>query len=362
MGVRNYCGLSRHKELLCGQMHIRSCNLNVCTVASMVEKKCSKCNYIAKTRWAWQQHLNRSTPCDAGRFECRKGCGKPLKSEKTRRKHENICNGPQPTREELQAENEEAQAKLASKEETSKLDLAIISRASTSVATKLVSGIQCNPEMVLDVNKLKLHHAVGKEATAHLRGKNLGLLLSASPGANTIVKWFWLLRDWSEPANHNIMLMRGDSPYAIIYYEQEWKRMDIEDALLTVFRADATKLYNFLAREAESDDNQERVNRFRMDFVLGRFMSEALSGGKNGELFNHWKQGVAEQLHKVTLELYAEKATKSFASAVDHSRQQTYVSNLQEIKKTREMIRELQHKEEVLMEENLLLSKPQGDA
>ncbi|DBA96409.1 TPA: hypothetical protein ACH3X1_015305 [Trebouxia sp. C0004] len=216
----------------------------------MVEKKCSKCNYIAKTSWAWQQHLNRSTPCDAGRFECRKGCGKPLKSEETRPKHENICNGPQPTREELQAENEEAQAKLASKEETSKLDLAIISRASTSVATKLVSGIQCNPEMVLDVNKLKLHHAVGKEATAHLRGKNIGLLLSASP----------------------------------------------------------------------------------------------------------------EQLHKVTLELYAEKATKSFASAVDHSRQQTYASNLQEIKKTREMIRELQHKEEVLMEENLLLSKPQGDA
>ena len=156
------------------------------------------------------------------------------------------------------------------------------------------------------------------------------------------------------------MLMRGDSPYAIIYYEEEWKRMDIEDALLTIFRADATKLYNFLAREAESDGNQERVNNFRMDFVLGRFMTEALSGGNNGELFSHWKQGVAEQLHKVTLELYAEKATKSFASAVDHSRQQTYASNLQEIKKTREMIRELQHKEEVLMEENLLLSKSQG--
>lgn len=91
-----------------------------------------------------------------------------------------------------QAENEETQAKLASKEETSKLDLAIISRASTSVATKLVTGIQCNPDMVLDVNKLPLHHAIGKEATTHLRGKNIGLLLSANPGANTIVKWFWL--------------------------------------------------------------------------------------------------------------------------------------------------------------------------
>ena len=319
--------------------------MSVCIIANMVEKKCSKCKYIAKTNWAWQQHLNRSTPCDAGGLECRKGCGKPLKSEETRRNHDNICIGPQRTREELQAENEETQAKLASKEETSKLDLAIISRASTSVATKLVTGIQCNPDMVLDVNKLPLHHAIGKEATTHLRGKNIGLLLSANPGANTIVKWFWLLRDRNEPASHNIMLMRGDSPYAIIYYEEEWKRMDIEDALLTVFRADATKLYNFLAREAESNDNQERVNSFRMDFVLGRYMTEALSGGNNGELFGQWKQGVAEQLHKVTLELYAEEATKSFASAVDHSRQQTYASNLQVIKKTREMIRELQHKE-----------------
>ena len=82
----------------------------------------------------------------------------------------------------MHSENEEAQAKTASKEETSKLDLAIISRASTMVAIKLVFGIQCNPEMVLGVNKLKLHHAIAKEATAHLSGKNIGLLLSANPG------------------------------------------------------------------------------------------------------------------------------------------------------------------------------------
>jgi len=72
--------------------------------------------------------LNRSTPCDAGTFECRLGCGKPLKSADTRCRHEKTCQGPQRTREEVEAGEEEAQAKLASREETSKLDLAIISQ------------------------------------------------------------------------------------------------------------------------------------------------------------------------------------------------------------------------------------------
>jgi len=88
--------------------------------------------------------LNRSTPCDAGKFECRKGCGKPLKSEETRRKHETNCRGPHRTLEEVEAGEQDAQAELASREETSKLDLAIISQASTSAVTKLVFDMQSN--------------------------------------------------------------------------------------------------------------------------------------------------------------------------------------------------------------------------
>ena len=353
----------RHTRLVCEQMHIRRRNLSVCIAADMVETKCPKCSYIAKSSWAWQQHLNRSTPCDAGTFECRLGCGKPLKSADTRCRHEKTCQGPQRTREEVEAGAEEAQAKLASREETSKLDLALISQASTSVVQKLVFGIQSNPEMVLDVNKLKLHHAIGKEATRHLRGRNIGLKLSANPGANTLVNWFWLLRDQTLPENLNIMLLYGNPPYAVIRYEDQWETRNVEEALLTVFNSDAMKLYVFLDSEANlaSDNDRDRVSNFRLKFVLHKVMAEALSDGVNSELFCHWKQGVAEQLHKVTLELYAEKATKSFASAADHSRQETLASNLQEIKRTREMIRELQHKEEVLMEENMLLFKPQRD-
>ena len=50
---------------------------------------------------------------------------------------------------------------------------------------------------------------------------------------------------------------------------------------MTVFCADAIKLYDFLAREAESYEgvNRKRVYTFRMDFVLSRCMKEAKSGG-----------------------------------------------------------------------------------
>ena len=51
----------------------------------------------------------------------------------------------------MEAGEEDAQAELANREEESKLDLAITSQASTLAATKVVSDMQSNPEMVLDV-------------------------------------------------------------------------------------------------------------------------------------------------------------------------------------------------------------------
>lgn len=63
----------------------------------------------------------------------------------------------------MEAGQEDVQAELANTEEASKLYMAITSQASTSIVTKLVSDMQSNPEMVLDVNKLKLDHAIEKK-------------------------------------------------------------------------------------------------------------------------------------------------------------------------------------------------------
>ena len=63
----------------------------------------------------------------------------------------------------MEAAQEDVQAELANTEEASKLYMAITSQASTSSVTKLVSDMQTNPEMVLDANKPKLHHATEKK-------------------------------------------------------------------------------------------------------------------------------------------------------------------------------------------------------
>ena len=47
-------------------------------------------------------------------------------------------------------------------------NMALVSHATTSAVTKLVRNIQSNPERVLDVSQLELHHAVGKESSGRV--------------------------------------------------------------------------------------------------------------------------------------------------------------------------------------------------
>lgn len=236
--------------------------------------------------------------------------------------------------------------------------LALVSHATTSAVTKLVRNIQSNPEKVLDVRQLELHHAVGKEATEHLRRQNIDDQLSSSPGVDALVRWFCLLRRRDLSQNHNILLMQGDSADAAICNEEGWKTCDTEAALLTVFRADVTKLYNFLGTDTENIS--KRVENFKNDFVLHTVMAELMAFESKGRLFNHWKQAITERLPPFTMELYGTEVIKSFANTVEHSRQQTYASYLQDIRRKHEMRRQLEHEEALLEEENRVLYMQQG--
>lgn len=85
--------------------------------------------------------------------------------------------------------------------------MAIASSASVSAVSKLVSNIQSNPERVLNVDELKIHHAVGEEATRHLKGQEIGLKLSSKLAEDAFEKWLWLLREHDLSENHNIFLV-----------------------------------------------------------------------------------------------------------------------------------------------------------
>ena len=183
----------------------------------MVEdlERCDKCSFIG-TKAAMQQHRKRKTPCDAGQYLCRKGCGKPLKSADTRLNHEKICKGVQATREELQIEKTALQAQLTNQVETSNQHMAVASSASVS-AVKAVCDIMSKPHKEFDASKLAVHQPVGKETTKHFKGSSLSQhFLNLTPGIDKLVKWFWLLRGQDHPENHNILLVPGDPKHALI--------------------------------------------------------------------------------------------------------------------------------------------------
>ena len=156
--------------------------------------------------------------------------------------------------------------------------MAIASSASVSAVSKLVSNIQSNPERVLNVDELKIHHAVGEEATRHLKGQEFGLKLSSKSAEDAFEKWFWLLREHDLSENHNILLVPGMQ--AVLCLQEGWTTFDTEVALLTVFRSDVKKLYDFLGTNAENVS--ETVANFRMDDVLHKAMAEVNNLGNKG--------------------------------------------------------------------------------
>lgn len=70
---------------------------------------------------------------------------------------------------------------------------------------------------------------------------------------------------------------------AVLCLKEGWTTFDTEVALLTVFRADVTKLYDFLGTTAENVS--KTVANFRMDVVLHKAMAEVNSLGNKGPLF-----------------------------------------------------------------------------
>ncbi len=62
-------------------------------------------------------------------------------------------------------------------------------------------------------------------------------------------------------------------------------------------------------------------------------MAELIVPESKGQFFSHWKQAITEPLSILTMELYDTEVKKPFASTVEHSRQQTFASCLQEIRK-----------------------------
>ena len=297
-------------------------NLVVCTVNSMVEdlERCDKCSFIG-TKAAMQQHRKRKTPCDAGQYLCRKGCGKPLKSADTRLNHEKVCKGVQATREELQIEKTALQAQLTNQVETRNQHMAVASSASVS-AVKAVCDIMSKPHKEFDASKLAVHQPEGKETTKHFKGSSLNQhFLNLTPGIDKLVKWFWLLRGQDHPENHNILLVPGDPKHALICRKGGWQTCDTYEALFEVFSKDVTMLYDKLGSEL---CEYEVIHDFKFEYLTHKVMADMTSENRNSTIFKSWQQSITADLSHMTMELYGQEVPSSAA----YSCQQAYDSKL----------------------------------
>jgi len=281
-----------------------------------------------------EQHRKRKTPCDAGEYPCRKGCGRRFKSSDTRRNHEMICKGAQATLEELQIENTSLQAQLTNQEEASNQHMAVASQASVS-AVKAVCDIMSKPHKEFDASKLVVHQPEGKETTEHLKGSSLSRhFLDFTPGIDKLVIWFWLLCGRDHPENHNILLVPGNPKHALICREGGWKLCDRDEALFEVFSKDVMMLYDKLGSELCSKSAE--IRDFKFDYLTHKVMADMNSESRNSTTFKLWQPSITENLSHMTMEVYGQDVTSTAA----YSRQQEYDTNLQEIRKKREMRRQ----------------------
>ena len=221
--------------------------------------------------------------------------------------------------------------------------MAVASNAST-LAAKAVNNIISQPHKEYDANQLVLHQPVGSENTSHLKGSSLSTWFpNLTPGIDKLVKWFWLLRGREHPENHNILLPPGDPSIALICRKGNWQSCNSDKALFEVYSSDTVALYDKMG--SGSSDSAAMCN-FRNEFVLHK--AGMIAEGCKSVMFKTWKQAITKDLCEMTMEMYGQEVI----STADYSRQQAYLSNMQQIERMQQEVKQLHHQIELLSQAN----------
>ena len=112
-----------------------------------------------------------------------------------------------------------------------------------------------------------------------------------------------------------------------------------------MYSSDAVALYNKM--DSGSSDSVE-IRNFRNEFVLHKVMAGMNAEGCESVMFQTWKQAITTDLCEMTMELYGQEV----ASTVDFSQQQAYLSNMQQIERMQQEVKQLQHQIELLSQAN----------
>lgn len=202
---------------------------------------CEKCGRDFDTPFLLGRHLERKTPCDAGKSRC-PGCDLPFADKKAVNAHlkHNRCKGKRPAviADELQKENETLKDRLQHQQVLLNMTNAVtaaasqLDGASVTIQNNTTSIVNSNVNinnnnitnnLTINLNGLSAVNPVGSESLTHLSGQDIEQKLRLVPGPQVFADWCAILRgDEDNPSNHNVLCLNHDSKEMAVCRKDGW--------------------------------------------------------------------------------------------------------------------------------------------
>lgn len=288
---------------------------------------CEKCGRDFDTPFLLGRHLERKTPCDAGKVRCQ-GCDLPFADKKAVSAHlkHNRCKGKRPAviADELQRENETLKDRLQHQQVLLNMTNAVTAAASQPVGPHVTvqnnSNININNNitnnLTINLNGLSAVNPVGSESLAHLSGQDIEQKLRLVPGPQVFADWCAILRgDEDNPSNHNVLCLDHDSKeMAVCRKEVGWIIDDKSVIMKEILGSDASRLYSAIGSRQEGSS---RAQTFKYEYLLHQVMAGICSDSNDPSL-----KPIFEAMAKPIIEL----TQKFYVEVIPENKPQAYVN------------------------------------
>lgn len=273
---------------------------------------CEKCGRDFDTAFLLKRHLDRKTPCDAGKARC-PGCDLPFADKKAVNAHlkHHRCKGKRPVviANELQKENETLKDRLQHQQVLLNMTNAVTAAASQAdgapaiVQNNINSNNNITNNFIINLNGLSAVNPVGSESLAHLSGQDIEQKLRLIPGPQVFADWCAILRgDEGNPHNHNVLCLNSDSKEMAVCRKDGWIVDDKSVIMKEILGSDASRLYSAIGSRQEGSS---QAQSFKYEYLLHQVMA-SICNDCNDPSLKPIFEAMAEPIIQLTQKFYVE--------------------------------------------------------
>lgn len=285
---------------------------------SAMAYKCDKCNRTYRTKFEFERHKNRKTPCDAGDIYCPE-CQIPFKTKRACDAHQTLgrCKGKDASIvvEDLQREVEELNQRLQDQQEMANMT----NRATAAAVQQSIVNNNTNIQnLTINIQSLSATNAVGQESLKHLSdlsSDEIRKKLNLSHNPTAFATWCEILRaDETQPQNHNALLLQPDSEHMACCRDGLWCMDDRQKVLMELLSHDVSKFYTYLGRW----DEDSVAKTFRYEYLLHNIMSKTINGDTLG--LKPIMDAISKPIVKLTNKFYVEAKEAHSSQSQEYTR------------------------------------------